>query len=513
VADILVVDDEEGIRIYLGDLLEDEGHQVTLAADGREALATLARKSFHLLLSDLRMPGMNGIELLERARAEQPEMQAVILTSEGTIETAVEAMKLGAFDYLQKPISVDKLRLLVTRALEHRRLKNLEERCAVDQAGDEDPLTHGDPAMAPVVDALKKVARTASTVLLVGASGTGKELAARAVHRWSERARGPFMAVNCAAISDNLLESELFGHEKGAFTGATAQRRGRIELAEGGTFFLDEVGELRLELQAKLLRVIQERSYERVGGRRTLTADVRWIAATNRDLVAEMAAGRFREDLYHRLAVFPVRLPLLCERKQDLLPLTERLLLRIGRQINRPGLSLTSAAQQMLLEHDWPGNVRELVNCLERAAIIADGLQIDGQHLSLLAPAPAPLQTPSPAVPAATTPADGAAEVPAQRRPTDSYRAPEDVDEDELIEALRAHHFRLAAAAKALNLSRTSLYALVERSSRIRKATDLSEKEITEALRLEDSKPARAAARLEVSAHALKLRMRSLGMG
>ncbi|PKN53865.1 MAG: sigma-54-dependent Fis family transcriptional regulator [Deltaproteobacteria bacterium HGW-Deltaproteobacteria-14] len=382
-ARILVVDDEEGIRTFIGEVLEDEGHNVVLAADGQRALDALGKGSFHLMLTDLKMPRVDGMTLLRKARADYPEMEVIVLSAHGTVEGAVEAMKLGAFDYLQKPIaSPTELRLLAERALERRGLKDQVERTLATDPGEE-RLSWGDPAMSSVVAALGKVARTDATVLLVGESGTGKEVAARAVHAQSKRSGGPFVAINCAALSDNLLESELFGHEKGAFTGALQRRRGRIELADGGTFFLDEVGELKQELQAKLLRVLQERTFERVGGSQALTADVRWVAATNRDLTAEMAAGRFREDLYHRLAVFPVRLPPLRERRADLLPLAEHLLVRVGQSLGKPGLSLDDSGRAALVGYDWPGNVRELLNALERAAILADGRVLSDEELIL----------------------------------------------------------------------------------------------------------------------------------
>jgi two-component system response regulator FlrC len=245
------------------------------------------------------------------------------------------------------------------------------------------PLSYGDPAMAPVVEALRRVARTSSTVLFAGESGTGKELAARTLHAWSDRADAPFVAVNCAAISENLLESELFGHEKGAFTGATAARRGRIELADGGTFFLDEIGEMKPELQSKLLRVLQERRFERVGGSRTIDVDVRWVAATNRRLEELLATGEFREDLYHRLAVFPITLPPLRERKRDIIPLAHTLLTRIAREIGKHNLTLAENAERAIVAAPWPGNVRQLANALERAAILADGAVIRDEHLAL----------------------------------------------------------------------------------------------------------------------------------
>ncbi|MEX1184552.1 MAG: sigma-54 dependent transcriptional regulator, partial [Gemmatimonadota bacterium] len=292
-------------------------------------------------------------------------------------------MRLGAFDYLQKPLKGPaELRLLVGRALEHRTFMTTKDRIA-REAPALAALSYGDPVMAPVVDALRRVARTSSTVLLSGESGTGKELAARTLHAWSDRADGPFVAVNCAAISETLLESELFGHEKGAFTGATAMRRGRIELADGGTFFLDEIGEMKHELQSKLLRVLQERQFERVGGSRTIDVDVRWVAATNRDLDQLLASGAFREDLYHRLAVFPVTLPPLRERRQDIVPLAHTLLARIAREIGRHDLTLSEAAERVIASATLPGNVRQLANALERAAILADGSVIRPEHLAL----------------------------------------------------------------------------------------------------------------------------------
>ncbi len=386
---ILVVDDEEGVRSFVAESLEIDGHQVEEAASGPQALERLRARSFELVLTDLRMPGMDGLELLRQVQAEQPEVEFIVLTAHGNVETAVQAMKLGAFDFIQKPVSGPaELRLLATRALERRRLRDHEE---MTRASASAPvLSHGDPVMAPVVEALKKVARTNATVLLLGESGTGKEVAAHAIHRMSERAGGPFVALNCATLSEHVLESELFGHEKGAFPGAVDRKRGRLELAHGGTFFLDEVGELKPGMQTRLLRVLQERAFERTGSTRTLEVDVRWIAATQHDLRARISSGAFREDLYHRLSVFPVRLPPLRERTGDLLPLAEVLLARACHELKRPGMTLSEAARRVLLGGRWMGNLRELANVLERAAILAEGDTVEPHHLLMEQPARAP---------------------------------------------------------------------------------------------------------------------------
>ncbi|MFO7654189.1 MAG: sigma-54 dependent transcriptional regulator [Candidatus Krumholzibacteriia bacterium] len=376
---ILIVDDEPGIRAFIAEALAGQGHETVEAGDGSEALATLRRRGFDLVLTDLRMPGpVDGMALVRTLRAEQPDVEVIVLTAYGTVDSAVEAMKLGAFDYLQKPVpSLDQLRLVVARALERRQLLAIRDH-ASREASSLPPIGHGDPAMVPVVRAVERVAPTASTVLILGESGTGKEIVARALHERSRRRRGPFVPVNCAAISETLMESEIFGHEKGAFTGAIAARRGRLELADGGTLFLDEIAELKPELQSKLLRVLEDGRFERVGGTRTIQTDVRWIAATNRDLEALVASGAFRDDLYHRLAVFPIRLPALHRRPDDIVPLAEWLLARIAADMGRPSLRLDDSARARIRSVRWPGNIRGLANALERAAILADGDLIRG---------------------------------------------------------------------------------------------------------------------------------------
>jgi two-component system, NtrC family, response regulator AtoC len=433
-ARLLVVDDDEGLRSFLEAALTSEGHEVTLAVDGADALRRLDAAGFDAVLTDLKMPGVDGMQVLQHVRAEHPGTQVILLTAHGSIETAVEAMKAGACDFLQKPVgSPRELRMVVARALERRSLLDFREGVA-RQAGDPPPLTWGAKAMTPVVDALAKVARTEATVLLLGESGVGKEVAARAIHRMSPRAPGPFVALNCAAVPETLIESELFGHEKGAFSGASAQRRGRIEHAAGGTFFLDEIGELRIDLQAKLLRVLQERSFERVGGHRTLAADVRWVAASNCDLEAMIRDGGFREDLYHRLAAFPIRLPPLRERPEDLLPLAGVLLAEICRDLKRPPLTLSERARGALLSAPWPGNIRQLRNVLERAAILCDGPVID--EVDVPGPREAPREAPL---------------------------ALERLERDAIVRALAASQGNRRKAAEALGIGLRTLYDKLKR--------------------------------------------------
>jgi two-component system response regulator AtoC len=377
---ILVVDDEEGVRTFVAEALERSGHEVIQVADGAAALRAAREEPFDVVLTDLRMPEMDGMTVVRALRTEQPDVEVIVLTAFADVGTAVEAMKLGAFDYLQKPVSAPAaIRELVEGALERRARLAAPP---VTELPAQTKLTFGAPAMRPVVDALTRVARTGATVLLQGESGTGKEVAARLIHELSPRAKAPFIAINCAVLTEQLLESELFGHERGAFTGAHAQRRGRIELADGGTFFLDEVGELNPALQAKLLRVLEERSFERLGGSASVVVDVRWIAATNRDLRSMAQDRTFREDLYHRLAVFPIRLPPLRERRQDIVPLAESLILQLSAAAGRsPPPRLDDIAKARLEGEDWSGNVRELRNVLERAMILADGPSIKPEHL------------------------------------------------------------------------------------------------------------------------------------
>jgi two-component system response regulator FlrC len=378
-AKVLVVDDEEGIRDFLVEVLVRDGHEVSEAPDGHSALEYLAKQQVEVLLTDVRMPGMGGIELLHEAKRRDPSLEVVVLTAHASVDTAVDAMKAGAVDFLTKPVKQPaEIRKVIRMAARHRAMHTRVQALAPPEGP---VLTYGAPAMEPVLHDLEKVAPTRATVLLTGESGTGKEVVAREIHRLSARP-GAFVAVNCAALSAHLLESELFGHERGAFTGAVAMQRGKIELAEGGTFFLDEIGELEPGLQAKLLRVLQERTYERVGGQKTLTADVRWVAATNRSLRAMVDDGAFREDLYYRLNVFPLHLPPLRERPEDIGPLALALLRQLHRELGRR-FDLTDDAIETLRTRPWRGNVRELRNVLERACIVADGPRIEAVDLGV----------------------------------------------------------------------------------------------------------------------------------
>ena len=395
-ASILVVDDEPAMRLLVTSILKCEGHEVTAAANGEEALQLIDRHHYHLVITDLKMPGMSGVALLERVKQDDPETAVILLTAFGTVEGAVEAMRKGAVHYLLKPLAnPDELRLAVRRVLEERRVT--DEATTLRQASEAvfpfGEIIAGDPKMRAALDLARSVAPADSTVLVTGETGTGKELVARAVHHWSGRANRAFVAVNCAALAETLLESELFGHEKGAFTGAVAQRRGRFELAHEGTLFLDEVGEMSPALQAKLLRVLEEGTLERVGGMKTVTVDVRVIAATHRELTQMLAAGTFRSDLFYRLSVFPIQLPPLRERPSDILPLAEYILRSVTRRLGKRIVGFTEEAMALLQGYGWPGNIRELQNVVERAAILCQGDQILPAYLNLTLGFPAPAAT------------------------------------------------------------------------------------------------------------------------
>jgi DNA-binding NtrC family response regulator len=386
---ILVVDDEEKILKMLGRALRDDGHEVVDTTSPREAQRLLGERSFDVFLVDNVMPDIGGIDLIREyvaAAAESERAQILMMTAHATVESALEAMKLGALDYLQKPFEIDELLVVVRRALEHQRLRTeyrylLSER---DEQFDHYGIIGRSRAMEEVIRRAELVAETKSTVLITGETGTGKELVARAIHDRSAQRGMPLIKVNCAAIPETLLESELFGHVRGAFTGATTSKKGRFALADGGSIFLDEIGTMSLTLQSKLLRVLQEREFEPLGAERTEKVDLRVIAATNRDLRQMVAEGKFQEDLFYRLNVIPIEIPPLRERRDDIPPLVEHFVRkhaqRIGRRLDRIDDALLAGLQQ----YDWPGNVRELENTIERAVVLSPGPAISGRAISVL---------------------------------------------------------------------------------------------------------------------------------
>jgi len=373
---ICVIDDNEILRDSVAEALTRDDHMVTAFGDPVEALRAVKVGSFDCVITDLKMPGMDGVTLLRELSAAGCQASIVMMTAFATVDTAVEAMKLGAFDYIQKPFDVERLCLVVDRATQNATLRSENEALRRSLTDGDDRVMVGESASMRVMrETVKRVAPSANTVLIQGESGTGKELLARAVHSASPRADRPMLCLNCAALSGNLLESELFGHERGAFTGADRVRKGRFELADGGTLLLDEVSEIPLALQAKLLRVLQERQFERVGSSITRNADVRVIATTNRNLSDWVARKRFREDLFFRLSVLPVVVPTLRERREDIPMLVDHFLSRASSRSGRPKLRVDTQAMRLLNEYDWPGNVRELENLCERASVLViDGL-------------------------------------------------------------------------------------------------------------------------------------------
>ena len=380
---ILVVDDEPNARTALAEILKEEGYQAETAADGFKGLARAEEFSPDLVLTDLKMPGMDGVELLRKLRQHAPELPVVLMTAFGAVETAVSAMREGAADYLTKPLNTDELVLVIDRALERVRLRRETHdlRSQLTERYRFDNIVGNSPEMQEVFKAVAQVAPSRATVLLTGESGTGKELVAAAVHHHSPRKDGPFVRLHCAALAETLLESELFGHERGAYTGADRRREGRFEQANAGTLFLDEIGDITPSTQVKLLRVLQERQFERVGGNQTQTVDVRLIAATNRDLKQLVAEGKFREDLYYRLNVINVALPPLRRRKSDVAALAAHFLERFARENSKRVERFSDGALAQIVAYNWPGNVRELENVVERAVVLTEGHTIEQHHL------------------------------------------------------------------------------------------------------------------------------------
>ena len=390
-ANILIVDDEKNVRTHIATYVRGLGHRAEIAEDAGAALAAMDRHEFDVVFSDVRMVGMDGLALLREIRRRRPDAVVVLMTAYGTVPQAVEAMRAGAYDYLMKPFGLDQVGLLLERVLEVQSLRR--ENRTLHRALDEPAvLESGSPVMQRALATARQAATSDVTVLLTGESGTGKNVLAAAIHDWSPRRGGAFVKISCTTLSDHLLESELFGHVKGAFTGAWKDKAGRLEAAAGGTVFLDEVGDLPIELQAKLLRFLEEHRFERVGGSETITVDARVIAATNRDLEAEVQARRFREDLFFRLNVIAIRLPPLRDRIADLPELTDRIVATLCARHRHAPVTLADDARRVLASYRWPGNVRELVNVLERTIVLSQGDTVRAADLPdrLVAPAEPP---------------------------------------------------------------------------------------------------------------------------
>lgn len=380
---ILIVDDEPNYLVVLSELLRDEGFEVFTGSGGEEGLRIVQDVDLDVVVTDMQMPGMNGLQFMLKIKEKRPNLPVIVITAFAEVDRAVEAMQAGAFSYLAKPFSNDELIVNLRKAAHHYSIirENTRLRDEIKGRAGFGGMVGKNPKMLAVYKLIEKVAPTDASVLITGESGTGKELVAKAIHMHSPRETEPFIAVNCAALSEGLLESELFGHEKGAFTGAVAMRKGRFELAHKGTLFLDEVGEIPLPLQSKLLRVLQEKKFERVGGGKTLEVDVRILSASNRDLREEVASGRFREDLFYRLNVIPVNLPALRERMDDMKLLVEFFMERFKKSLNRSELKISPAAMALLMKLPWEGNIRELENTIERAAILCSGDVIEAEDV------------------------------------------------------------------------------------------------------------------------------------
>lgn len=439
---VLVIDDETNIRKTLEGVLSDDGYHVIQAGDGAQGLEVFSRSFVDAVLLDVWMPGMDGIETLKKIREAYPIVPVIMISGHGTIDTAVKAVKMGAFDFIEKPISLSKLLITLSRAIEQGQLRreNVELKERVEKKY---RLVGDSEAMGRVRAEIAAAGPTNASVLVAGENGSGKEIVAREIHRHSKRASRPFVAVNCAAIPDELIESELFGHEKGAFTGATVRRRGRFELGDGGTLFLDEVGDMSPRTQAKILRVLEEKQFERIGGGEKIHADVRIIAATNRNLPKEVEAGRFRDDLYFRLNVFPIVVPPLRDRKEDIPSITEHFVGEICTEHGKERKKVPRAAMERLMAHTWPGNVRELRNVVERLVILSTSSAIGEDTVQrVLAADSARAETPHAAV----------------FDQEDFREAVLAFEKEFLTQKLRQNEFNVSRTAEKLGLDRTSIH-------------------------------------------------------
>ncbi|MDX9821621.1 MAG: sigma-54 dependent transcriptional regulator [Syntrophales bacterium] len=442
---ILIVDDEESIRQTLGGILADEGYEVLTAGSGEDALKMIEEELPNLVLLDIWLPGMDGIEVLKVIRSNYPQIRVVMISGHGTIETAVKATKLGAFDFIEKPLSLENVILVANHALDMIRLEE-ENVLLREKIHNEYELTGNSPAIVELKEVIALVAQTNAWILIMGENGTGKELVARSLHRRSKRAEKPFVEVNCAAIPEELIESELFGHEKGAFTGATAKKRGKFDLAHEGTLFLDEVADMSLKAQAKILRILQEKKFERVGGNTFIMTDVRVLAATNKDLETEMETGRFRQDLFYRLNVIPLVIPPLRERKEDIPALVECFLRDFAVKEGEAPKRLSDDAINVLLRHSWPGNVRELKNIIERLVIMTPSDVITAKD-----------------IPALGMGADKIPEEPCVPISADSYReAKMDFERQFLVKKLKEFNGNISRTAEAIGLERSNLHRKIK---------------------------------------------------
>ena len=460
---ILIVDDEGQNRDYLSEILSEEDYNVSTASNGRDAIARLSQDLFHVVLTDLKMPEVDGLGVIRHLVENHINCIGILFTGYGSVKTAVDAMKLGAFDYITKPFKADEIKVVVKKALDHLALQ--EENTYLKQQLKAkykfENIIGSSDRMQKVFSLIDKVSGTDSTVLVLGESGTGKELVAKALHYNSPRAQNPFVPVNCGAIPEELLESELFGHEKGAFTGAFRTRIGRFELANGGSIFLDEISEMSPNLQVKLLRVIQEREFERVGGVKSIRTDVRIIAATNRDLEEEVAQGRFREDLYYRLNVIPLNLPPLRERRDDIPLLVKHFMDKYGREKNSRITGFSRRAMNLLAHYRWPGNVRELENLVERVLVLCDGTEVDTADLPERIAAGTPRT--SEVVPLIDLPETG----------IDLSTAVSEFEKAIIMQALTRSNWVKNRAAKLLHVNRTTLVEKIKKQN-LQKPTEIN---------------------------------------
>ncbi len=433
---VLVIDDEEGIRETLKGILEDEGYEVLVAEDAEEGLRLFDRESVDLVLLDIWLPGMDGIEALRLMRDLRPHTPVIMISGHGTIELAVKASKLGAYDFLEKPLSLERVLITVKRAIEKSVLEGTL-RSLREDVTKRFRLVGESPVIKHLKAQIELVASSNSMVLVTGESGAGKELVARLIHALSPRQDGPFVEVNCAAIPQELIESELFGHERGSFTGAFERKKGKFELADHGTLFLDEVGDMSLQAQAKVLRVIETREFQRVGGSKTIKVDVRIIAATNKDLKEEVKKGRFREDLFYRLNVIPLRVPSLRERKEDIPLLVEHFLNLIASEYGKPPKKISKDAIELLMEYDWPGNVRELKNMIERLVIMCPGEVITPDELR----------------------STGLVKISSDYFALKTLKeAKEAFERDFIVRKLEENNWNISKTAEAIDIERTALY-------------------------------------------------------